>query len=184
MEIEQRKTLVGWIERVLWAGILTFLLAAVLGFAYMGGVIGAGSRHWVLLLMFVGLPAVVIFCTLTLIAAFGGIRPGHCLAGAAAMIGVLVLYAQPWNPRAQFVSALQSISAGATPDEVKRHMNGYLGGTYGVCEELYVPEQFKNLGITHSASYRWNDTDGRFNADVGHVYFRKGAVVATDFSPD
>ena len=39
-------------------------------------------------------------------------------------------------------------------------------------------------GVTHAVSYRWNDTDGQYNADIGVVYFRNDKLVGTSFSPD
>lgn len=155
-----------------------------LGWAYLGGLIAAGQWTPFAALMFAGVPLLLVWGCVGLPRILGFGNRLHWPLFILGTLAVLTLYRQPWNARNGFVFALQSIPYGATPDQVKRHMSGYLGGQYGALEELYVPEQLKNLGITHGASYRWNDTDGRFNADVGHVYFRKGAVVATDFSPD
>ena len=87
---------------------------------------------------------------------------------------------QPWNPRVQFVTKLKSLE-GMAVSRAQEVMSEYFGGEVSPVEGEHVPP---DLGITHSMSYRWNETDWQYNADVGTAYVAGDKVVATEFSPD
>lgn len=93
---------------------------------------------------------------------------------------VLIVSFVPWHPRQLFVWRLAMIPSGATESEVRQRMNGYLGGS----KADWAPEALRGQGVTETISYGWNDTDGRFNSDVGEVFLAKGRVVGTSFLPD
>lgn len=103
---------------------------------------------------------------------------------AFSVLSVLFVY-QPWNPRRVFVQKLSGLHEGMTVPDVQQRMAGYFGGeVFESSGGPYVPEELSGKGVTHQMSYRWNETDGRFNADIGQVFLRDGHVVGTRFLPD
>jgi hypothetical protein len=110
-------------------------------------------------------------------------RP-HLLGLLIVVLATVPLYLQPWNPRVVFVRTMNSLVPGTTESEVRRVMAGYLGGCLREAGPQYMPEELADAGATHVMSYRWNETDGRYNSDIAQVYLRDGRVVGTQFLPD
>lgn len=109
-------------------------------------------------------------------------RPWHLANVVALTLMSYFIYRNPVNPRVQFLAQLESLEGKSLP-ETQRQMAPYLGGEYRKLDDVqWLPGDLQ--GATHAASYRWNEMDGRYNADVGTLYFRNGVVVATNFSPD
>lgn len=88
----------------------------------------------------------------------------------------LVLVASPWHPRLRFIHALEALSPGITVAQVQTRMANYEGG--------FLPPDESAVDFDGSLVYGWNREDGDYNADVGHVVFESGRLVATGFSPD
>lgn len=84
----------------------------------------------------------------------------------------------PWHPRQMFVWRLETIRSGASESEAREQMRGYLGAL------KTPPQTLRGGGILETISYRWNDTDGRYNSDIGEVILLNGRVVETRFDPD
>ncbi len=119
-----------------------------------------------------------------IIRSHGASSKAHFIVLLVALALATPLALQPWTPRSVFISKLDSIRPGMSEAEARQIMAGYLGGEKGESSGLYIPEALEGKGISHAIYYRWNETDGRYNADVGHVYLRDDRVVGTDFSPD
>lgn len=165
-------------ERLWLGGSFFFFLALACGWIYFWGLLSGGMWPAPLLFVFLILvPFPFVAISVALLKGAQLMRRAHWVTLTLFAIAVIPLYKQPWNPRNVFISKLTSLTPGMTEQEVRRRMEGYLGGTKSKLDN-------SEFGATHCMYYRWNDEDGRFNADVGFVYLNGDRVVSTDFSPD
>ncbi len=93
-------------------------------------------------------------------------RPSRGQRAAALILlaALAVLYWIPWSSRKPFLRSFSRIHAGMTAAEVDSVMEGYVRGSN-------LP---KSLSFLHS-------NDGRFDSDVGIVYFQDETVERKEF---
>jgi hypothetical protein len=162
---------------------LVALGAGVLWWIYeMGGFV-AGESNLPFLAPFIWLPLVACWYSLGVIWVGKMGKKWYVAFLAALTLLSYPIYKQPWNPRSIFVSKLGNLT-GKSLTQVQSEMKAYLPSGLSVAEEQYVPEEIWVKGVTHQTSYRWNETDGRYNAEIGQVFVRDGIVVGTKFLPD
>ncbi|MBC8065312.1 MAG: hypothetical protein H7Y17_10805 [Chlorobia bacterium] len=169
-------------ERV-WAGCYIAICLGVGGWVYMMGLIALGSAPLLFVSLLVLAPLSVCWLFFYLLRQEGILRPWHTALVICVTAVTYPLYMQPWNPRNIFVATLEGLT-GKTLTEATREMSSYIANDVSVAEEQFVPEDVWRQGVTHQTSYRWNETDGNYNADIGQIFLRDGVVVATRFLPD
>jgi hypothetical protein len=140
----------------------------------------APTRCWPLTIVLVWIP-IAVGCLISSVLA-----PARWKVVAAFHVACVGLAAMliPWHPRQVFVRNLESLT-GKSVAEVRAIMRPYMANEpTQLSGDLYVPEELRPSRPTLLLSYRWNDTDGAFDADVGEVFFRDGRVVGTRFDAD
>lgn len=109
---------------------------------------------------------------------------------AVALLSVLLVGALSlscWHPRKAFVRDVQSVEVGMTVDEVEGILGGYLKGPGAKFLQPTPPEYPAGERRTRATGvmiYRWNDTDGAYDADWGLVKFVDGRVTHRELLAD
>ncbi len=148
------------------------------------GLLSAGDMPTLSWLVLIGIPLALCWVS------YGALR--YCrrsptwtlVAVVAVSLLTYPLIKQPWSPRHVFVSTLTALPPGMSVAEVRRRMARYIEGDLIESKIEFQPNDLRSRGITHQMPFHWNLTEGRYDADVGWVYFRDGAVVGTEFSAD
>ena len=155
------------------------------GFVWLGIILDVFAGRSSLL---TPLPALILFFSLPLWAiARASRRRWMIWANSICLLMLLILIATPWHPRKRFVRDLESIAVGATVNEVETIMGSYLkgrGAKWLQTQAPSYPEGTRRTAATGTMTYRWNDSDGRYDSDWGLVTFENGRVKRTEFAPD
>lgn len=134
-----------------------------------------------------GIPLLCLWVGLGILRALRVVDKSHFRFVLVTSLALLLLAYQPWTPRAKFVRTLYSIQPGMTEQEVRERMGPYTryrGGPKTVGNPLVMDEPEWPSSFSGSLYFRWNETDSRYDFDLGEVVFEDGLVVSRRFLPD